>query len=33
MERFGGEPDAIGYEKRTGKYALNDFSEESPQDR
>ena len=30
MEQSGGEPDVIGYEKKTGKYVFCDCSAESP---
>jgi hypothetical protein len=33
MERTGGEPDVVGYDKRTGEFAFYDCSEESPQGR
>lgn len=33
MERTGGEPDVIGYDKKTGEYVFYDCSEESPKDR
>jgi hypothetical protein len=33
MEKTGGEPDVIGYDKNTGKYIFYDCSAESPQGR
>src|SRR5438132_5033414 len=30
MERTGGEPDVVGYDKKTGEYIFNDCSAESP---
>ena len=33
MERTGGEPDVVGYDKKTGEYIFVDCSEESPKDR
>ena len=30
MERTGGEPDVVGYDKATGEYIFNDCSPESP---
>lgn len=33
MERTGGEPDVIGYEKATGEYIFCDCSEQSPKGR
>ena len=33
MERTGGEPDAIGYDKKTGEYVFADCSAESPSGR
>ena len=33
MERTGGEPDVVGYDKKTGEYLFYDCSAESPQDR
>src|SRR5512143_1395800 len=30
MERTGGEPDIVGYDKKTGEYIFYDCSEESP---
>jgi Protein of unknown function (DUF4256) len=33
MERSGGEPDVVGYDKRTGEYIFYDCSPESPKDR
>jgi hypothetical protein len=30
MERTGGEPDVVGYDKKTGEYIFYDCSEESP---
>jgi hypothetical protein len=33
MERTGGEPDVVGYDKKTGKYIFNDCAEESPKGR
>jgi hypothetical protein len=33
MERTGGEPDVVGYDKKTGEYIFFDCSEESPTDR
>ena len=33
MERTGGEPDVVGYDKRTGEYVFYDCSAESPRDR
>jgi hypothetical protein len=33
MERTGGEPDLIGYDKTTGEYIFQDCSEESPKGR
>ena len=33
MERTGGEPDVIGYDKKTGEYIFYDCSEESPKGR
>lgn len=33
MERTGGEPDVIGFDKKTGKYIFMDCSAESPKDR
>ena len=33
MERTGGEPDVVGYEKKTGEYIFYDCSVESPQGR
>ena len=33
MERTGGEPYVVGYDKKTGEYIFVDCSEESPKDR
>lgn len=33
MERTGGEPDVVGYDKKTGEYIFFDCSAESPKDR
>lgn len=33
MERTGGEPDVVGYDKRTGEYLFYDCSAESPKGR
>ena len=33
MERTGGEPDVIGYDKKTGEYIFYDCSEQSPKER
>ena len=33
MERTGGEPDVVGYDRKTGKYIFYDCSEESPKGR
>jgi hypothetical protein len=33
MERTGGEPDVIGYDKKTGEYVFYDCSPETPKDR
>jgi len=33
MERTGGEPDVVGYDKQTGEYIFYDCSAESPKDR
>ncbi|WP_212004508.1 DUF4256 domain-containing protein [Chitinophaga sp. HK235] len=33
MERTGGEPDVIGYDKKTGEYHFCDCSAETPKDR
>lgn len=33
MERTGGEPDLVGYDKKTDEYIFYDCSEESPKDR
>ena len=33
MERTGGEPDVVGFDKKTGEYAFYDCSVESPKDR
>lgn len=33
MERTGGEPDVVGYDKKTGEYIFNDCSAESPKER
>ncbi len=33
MERTGGEPDVVGYDKKTGEYIFYDCSAQSPQDR
>ena len=33
MERTGGEPDAVGHDKKTGKYIFYDCSAESPKGR
>ena len=33
MERTGGEPDVVGYDKKTGEYIFNDCSAESPKSR
>ncbi len=33
MERTGGEPDAIGFDKNTGEYVFYDCSTESPKER
>jgi hypothetical protein len=33
MERTGGEPDVVGYDKKTGEYIFNDCSAESPNGR
>ena len=33
MERTGGEPDTIGYDKKTGEYIFYDCAEESPKGR
>ena len=30
MEKTGGEPDVVGYDKKTGEYIFNDCSPESP---
>ena len=31
MERTGGEPDVVGYDKKTGEYIFYDCSAESPE--
>jgi hypothetical protein len=33
MEKTGGEPDVVGYDKKTGEYIFYDCSAESPKDR
>jgi len=33
MERTGGEPDVVGFDKKTGEYVFYDCSVESPKDR
>lgn len=33
MERTGGEPDVVGYDKKTGEYVFYDCSDESPKGR
>src|SRR4029078_2068375 len=33
MERTGGEPDVVGYDKNAGEYIFYDCSAESPKDR
>lgn len=33
MERTGGEPDVVGYEKKSDSYIFNDCSDESPEGR
>ena len=33
MERTGGEPDVVGFDKKTGEYIFYDCSDESPKDR
>jgi hypothetical protein len=33
MERTGGEPDVVGYDKKSGEYIFYDCSAESPKDR
>jgi hypothetical protein len=33
MERTGGEPDVVGYDRQTGEYIFYDCSAESPKDR
>src|SRR5687767_13037956 len=33
MERTGGEPDVVGYDKKTGEYIFNDCSAETPKGR
>ncbi|TGL41011.1 DUF4256 domain-containing protein [Leptospira perdikensis] len=33
MEKTGGEPDVIGYDKKTGEYIFYDCCEETPKDR
>lgn len=33
MERTGGEPDVVGFDKKSGEYIFFDCSEESPKDR
>ena len=33
MDRTGGEPDVVGYDKQTGEYVFNDCSAESPNGR
>jgi hypothetical protein len=33
MERTGGEPDVVGYDKKTGEYIFHDCSPESPKGR
>jgi hypothetical protein len=33
MERTGGEPDVVGYDKQTGEYIFYDCSAETPKDR
>jgi hypothetical protein len=33
MEKTGGEPDVVGYDKKTGEYVFYDCSEESPKGR
>ncbi len=33
MEATGGEPDIVGYDKKTGEYIFHDCSAESPKDR
>jgi hypothetical protein len=33
MERTGGEPDVVGYDKKTGEYIFYDCSAESPKGR
>lgn len=33
MENTGGEPDVVGFDKKTGEYLFFDCSEESPKDR
>src|SRR6516225_12317756 len=33
MERTGGEPDAVGHDKKTGEFVFYDCSAETPKDR
>jgi hypothetical protein len=33
MERTGGEPDVVGFDKKTGEYIFNDCAAESPKER
>src|SRR5436853_7582885 len=33
MERTGGEPDVVGYDKKTGEFSFFDCSPETPKDR
>ena len=33
MENTGGEPDVVGFDKKTGEYVFNDCSAESPKGR
>ncbi len=33
MERTGGEPDVVGYDKKTGEWIFYDCSEQTPKDR
>jgi hypothetical protein len=33
MEKTGGEPDVVGFDKKTGEYIFNDCSPETPKDR
>jgi hypothetical protein len=33
MEETGGEPDIVGFDKKTGEYIFNDCSQESPKER